>query len=62
MIEAERDALLADLRRKLAKRTGEPGFAANVRDLEARIAELEAMTFEQPVEPEPAEDLPEGEE
>lgn len=32
---------LEALRRKLAKRRDEPGFAANVRAIEARIAELE---------------------
>lgn len=32
---------LEALRRKLAKRQDEPGFAANVRAIEARIAELE---------------------
>lgn len=42
MTAAERDALVADLRRKLAKRRDEPGFAVNVREIEARIAELEA--------------------
>lgn len=50
MIDAERDFLLAELRRKLAKRRDEPGFAANTRELEAKIAELEAMVFEQPGE------------
>jgi hypothetical protein len=39
---------LTDLRRKHAKRKDEPGFAANTRELEAKIAELEAMVFEQP--------------
>lgn len=34
---------LADLRRKLAKRTDEPGFAANVADLEVKIAQLQAQ-------------------
>ena len=55
MTAAERDALVADLRRKLSKRRDEPGFAANVRDIEAKIAELEAMTFEPPPEPEPTD-------
>jgi len=64
MLEAERDELLSDLRRKLEKRRDEPGFAANVRDLETRIAELEALTFE-PAWPEPGNDSeggPSGEE
>ena len=55
MTAAERDALVADLRRKSSKRRDEPGFAANVRDIEAKIAELEAMTFESPPEPEPTD-------
>lgn len=49
MTDAERAAKaaqLADLRRKLAKRTDEPGFAANVADLEAKIASLEAELAE----------------
>lgn len=44
MTEAQRaakQAKLADLRRKLEKRTDEPGFAANVAELEQRIAQLE---------------------
>lgn len=53
MTAAERDAQVADLRRKLEKRRDVPGFAANVRDIEAKLAELEAMTFEPPPEPEP---------
>lgn len=45
MTEAQRaakQAQLADLRRKRAKRKDEPGFAANVAELEQRIAQLEA--------------------
>lgn len=45
MTEAQRaakQAQLADLRRKHAKRKDEPGFAANVAELEQRIAQLEA--------------------
>jgi hypothetical protein len=34
---------LTILRRKLAARKNRPGFAANVAELEARIAELEAQ-------------------
>lgn len=34
---------LAALREKLAKRRDRPGFAANVKAIEARIAELEAQ-------------------
>lgn len=35
---------LADLKRKLKKRENQPGFDANVRDLKARIAELEGSS------------------
>ncbi len=35
------EAALADLRRKLAKRTDAPGYAANVIAVRARIAQLE---------------------
>lgn len=34
---------LADLKRKLAKRRDRPGYADNVKAIEARIAELEAQ-------------------
>lgn len=37
-----RDEELADLRSKLAKRRNRPGYADNVKAIEARIAELEA--------------------
>ena len=49
MTEAQRaakQAQLADLRRKHAKRKDEPGFAANVAELEQRIAQLEAELAE----------------
>ena len=36
------EAALADLRRKLAKRENQAGFARNVEALKNRIAELEA--------------------
>jgi hypothetical protein len=36
------DAALADLRRKAAKRRDTAGYAANVAELETRIAALEA--------------------
>lgn len=45
MTEAQRtakQALLADLYRKLEKRRDVAGFAANVADLERRIGQLEA--------------------
>ncbi len=61
MTAAERDALVADLRRKLSKRRDEPGFAANVRDIEAKIAELEAMTFDDGEDPDSVP-LPVGDE
>jgi hypothetical protein len=35
-------AEIADLQRRLQKRRGKPGFAANVKDIEARLAELDA--------------------
>ena len=59
MLEAERDELLSDLRRKLEKRRDEPGFAANAQELGTRIAELEALTFE-PAWPEPGQDTQSG--
>jgi hypothetical protein len=34
-------AELDDLRRKLAARKGKPGYEENLREIEARIAELE---------------------
>ena len=37
-----RDEQIADLKRKLAARKDRPGFGANVKALESRIAELEA--------------------
>lgn len=46
MTEEQRQSLLADLRRKLEKRRDMPGFAANVAELEERIAELEAQAPE----------------
>jgi hypothetical protein len=46
MDEAEIRAALAELRRKLAKREDQPGFAANAAALKARIAQLEAMLAE----------------
>lgn len=55
MTEEERDTLLSDLRRKLVRRKDEPGFAANSRELEDRITELEGMSFDLPAEPEPTE-------
>lgn len=45
MTPEQRQALEAektDLARKANKRRDEPGFASNVRDIEARIAEIEA--------------------
>jgi len=39
---SELDAMLADLRRKAAKRRDVAGYAANLEALEARIADLEA--------------------
>ncbi len=36
-----REEQIADLRRKLAARQGRPGFGANVKALEGRIAQLE---------------------
>lgn len=44
MTEAQRvakEAELADLRRKLERRTNVPGFAENVRALKERIVQLE---------------------
>lgn len=35
-------AEIDDLKRKLAARKGKPNYAENVRDIEARIAEIEA--------------------
>jgi hypothetical protein len=46
MTPEERAALeaeLADLQRKLAKRQDEPGFAANVAAIKARIAVIEFL-------------------
>lgn len=40
MTEREKDELAA-LKAKLNVRRGKPGFAQNVREIEARIAELE---------------------
>jgi hypothetical protein len=37
-----RDEEIAALREKLAKRRDRPGYAENVRQIEVRIAELEA--------------------
>ncbi len=37
-----REEQIADLRRKLAARQGRPGFGANVKALESRIAAMEA--------------------
>lgn len=37
----DREAELADLKAKLAAREGKPGLAANVKEIKARIAELE---------------------
>ncbi len=37
----DREQELVSLRAKLAARKDRPGFADNVRDLEARVAELE---------------------
>lgn len=37
-----REEELADLRAKLAARKGKPGYAENVRQIEQRIAQLEA--------------------
>lgn len=34
---------LADLKRKLKARTNKPGYASSNKDIEARIAELEAI-------------------
>lgn len=48
--EAARLAELEDLNAKLAVRRGRLGFGANVRAIEARIAELEAMEAESPAE------------
>lgn len=45
MTEQERQALTderADLQRKADKRRGQPGFAANVREIEQRLAEIDA--------------------
>ena len=45
MTDYVRDALetqLADLKRKLAKREDQPGFAANVAEIRVAIAALEA--------------------
>lgn len=42
MDPAALDAALDDLRRKLAKRRDQAGFARNIRALTDRIAELEA--------------------
>lgn len=38
-----REEELADLKRKLAARRNRPGYRDNVKALEARIAELEAV-------------------
>lgn len=38
-----RDEELADLKAKLRARQGRPGYAANVKALEQRIAELEGQ-------------------
>lgn len=46
MTPEERAALereLAHLQRKAAKRRGEPGYAANVKAIETRCAEIEAL-------------------
>lgn len=46
MTPEERQALeteMSDLQRKLAKRKDQPGFAANAAEIEARIAEIEAL-------------------
>lgn len=37
--QEEIDAEIADLERKLKKREGRPGFAANVEEISARITE-----------------------
>ena len=39
-----RDEELSGLRQKLAKRRDRPGYADNVKAIEARIAQLEAET------------------
>lgn len=60
MTPEERAALeaeLAVLRRKVDKRRDEPGFAANVRALDGRIADIEALLVV--VEPDPVEPEPE---
>lgn len=49
MTDAERAALTAereDLARKAIKRRDEPGFAQNVKDIDARIAEIDALLQE----------------
>jgi len=65
MTEEERAALTAQLetlRRKLEARRGRPGLAANVAELEERIAEIEGLLAPVVVEPElPAEPEPEPE-
>lgn len=46
MTPEQRQALEAektDLARKAYKRKDEPGFASNVKDIEARIAEIDEM-------------------
>lgn len=55
------EAELAVLRRKVDKRRDEPGFAANVRALDVRIADIEALLVvvePDPVEPEPPVEEP----
>lgn len=59
MTNATLTAELAALHRKRARRTDQPGFAANVAEIDARIAVIEAQLAEPP----PAEDdTPAGDE
>lgn len=61
MTEEERQAhalRLEALRGKLEKRRDEPGFAANVAELEQRIAEIEALLVVVEPEPEPPVEEP----
>lgn len=46
MTDAERHALIterSDIERKLTKREGQGGYAANVQAIKARLAEIDAL-------------------
>lgn len=60
MTEQERDERIAYLERLIKARRRMSGYQNSIKDAQAEIEELKAMTFPEP-EPEPVEPLPEPE-